>query len=69
MLFTDLSSERVVAALSKAGFRIIKQGKHIGMFDGTHHITIPHHRRINPYTLRAIIKSTGLTDERFKELI
>mgnify|MGYP001618766667 CR=1 FL=1 len=27
MLFTDLSSERVVNALSKAGFRIVNQGK------------------------------------------
>jgi hypothetical protein len=36
MLFTDLSSERVVNALSKGGFRIIKKGKHIGMSDGVH---------------------------------
>jgi len=69
MLFTDLSSERVVGALSKAGFRIIRQGKHIGMSDGIHHLTIPRHRRINPYTLRSIIKDAGLTDEEFKELI
>jgi hypothetical protein len=41
MLFTDLSSERVVNALSKAGFRIIKQVRHIGMSDGTRHLTIP----------------------------
>jgi len=36
MLFTDLSSERVVNAFSKVGFGIIKQGKHIGMSDGNH---------------------------------
>jgi predicted RNA binding protein YcfA (HicA-like mRNA interferase family) len=69
MLFTDLSSERVVNALSKAGFRTIKKGKHIGMSDGVHRVTIPRHRRINPYTLRAIIKDAGLSDEEFKELI
>ncbi len=69
MLFTDLSSERVVNAFSKAGFRIIKQGKHIGMSDGTYHLTIPHHKRINPYTLKGIIKDAGLTDEEFKRLI
>ena len=51
MLYTDLSSERIVTAFSKAGFRIIKQGKHIGMSDGVHHITIPRHKRVNPYTL------------------
>ncbi len=69
MLFTDLSSDRVVNALSKTGFRIIKQGKHIGMSDGTRHLTIPRHKRINPYTLKAIIKDAGLTEEQFKKFI
>ena len=69
MLFTDISSERVVKAFSKIGFRIIKQGKHTGMSDGTRHLTIPRHTRINPYTLRAIIRAAGLTDEEFRKLI
>jgi predicted RNA binding protein YcfA (HicA-like mRNA interferase family) len=69
MLFTDISSERIVKAFSKVGFKIIKQGKHIGMSDGARHLTIPHHKRVNPYTLKAIIKDAGLTDEKFKELI
>jgi predicted RNA binding protein YcfA (HicA-like mRNA interferase family) len=69
MLFTDLSSERVVNALSKVGFKVIKEGKHIGMSDGVHRVTIPRHRRINPYTLKGIIKDAGLSDEEFKELI
>lgn len=69
MLFTDVSSERAVNAFSKTGFRIIKQGKHIGMSDGKRRITIPRHKRINPYTLKSIIKDAGLSDEEFKELI
>lgn len=69
MLFTDLSSERVVGALSKAGFKVIRQGKHIGMSNGVRHLTIPRHKRINPYTLRGIIKDAGLSDEEFKKLI
>ena len=69
MLFTDLSSDRVVKALSKVGFRIIKQGRHVGISDGTRHLTIPRHRKINPYTLKAIIRDAGLTDEEFKTLI
>lgn len=69
MLFTDLSSERVINALLKVGFRIINEGKHIGMSDGIHRVTIPRHKRINPYTLKGIIKDAGLTDEEFKELI
>ncbi len=46
MLFTGPSSERVVNALSKIGFKVIKQGKHIGMFDSFHKLTIPKHKRI-----------------------
>ena len=69
MLFTDLSSERIVKAFSKVGFKIIKQGKHIGMSDGTRHLTIPRHNRVNPFTLKAIIRDAGLTDEKFNELI
>ena len=41
MFFTDLSSQRVVDALSKHGFKIIRQGKHIGMSDGKRFIVIP----------------------------
>jgi len=69
MLFADLSSERVVKALSKVGFRIIRQGKHIGMSDGTHYLTIPRHKRVNPYTLRGLIRDAGLTEEKFETLI
>jgi len=34
MLFTDISSERIVAAFLKISLRIVKQGKHITMSDG-----------------------------------
>ena len=69
MLFTDVSSERVVRALAKVGFRIIRQGKHMGLSDGQRRVIIPRHPRINPYTLRAIIRDVGLTDEQFKALL
>ena len=69
MLFTDLSSERVVRTFEKAGFRVIRQGKHIGMSDGRRRLTIPRHPRVNPYTLRAIIRDAGLTDDQFKALL
>lgn len=69
MLFTDVSAERAVRAFSKIGFRIITRGKHIGMSDGTRRITIPDHKRLNPYTLKAIIKDAGISDEAFKELL
>jgi len=69
VLFTDVSAERAVRAFTKAGFKIVNRGKHIGMSDGTHRITIPDHKRLNPYTLKSIIKDAGLTDEEFKGLL
>ena len=69
MLFTDVSAERAVKAFGKTGFKIVTRGKHVGMSDGTHRITIPNHKRLNPYALKAIIKDAGLTDEQFKSLL
>lgn len=70
MLFTDISSERAVRAFKKVGFFISKvSGKHIGMSDGKRKIVIPRHKRLNPYTLKGIIRDAGLTDEAFKKLL
>jgi len=68
MLFTDLSSGRAIKVFQKIGFWISRQGKHIGMTDGTRKITIPRHSKINPYTLRGIIRDAGLTDAEFKRI-
>ncbi len=71
MLFTDISSKRAIAAFKKAGFWISKgRGKkHTGMTNGVRRITIPRHARLNPYTLKGVIRSAGLTDEEFKQLL
>jgi len=71
MLFTDISSKRAVAAFTKVGFWISKSHgkKHIGMTDGTRKITIPRNSRLNPYTLKGIIRDAGLTDEEFKNFL
>lgn len=69
MLFTDLSSDRVVRALKKAGFSVVSEGKHIGMSDGTYHLTIPRHTRLNPYTVKGIVKSANMTNAQFKKLL
>ncbi len=70
MLFTDVSSERAIRAFGKAGFWIFNnRGKHAGMTDGARKIVIPRHNRLNPYTLKGIIRDAGLTDEEFKKLL
>jgi predicted RNA binding protein YcfA (HicA-like mRNA interferase family) len=58
-----------VRALEKAGFRIVRQGKHIVMSDGTRIITIPRHNPVNAFTMEGIVRDAGLTPERFRDLL
>ena len=58
-----------VRALQKAGFRIVRQGKHIVMTDGSRILTIPRHNPINAYTMGGIIRDAGLTIEEFRRLL
>lgn len=60
---------RAVRAFEKAGFAIIREGKHIVMSDGTRFITIPRHDPVNSYTMAGIVRDAGLTVERFKSLL
>ncbi|MBI4114816.1 MAG: type II toxin-antitoxin system HicA family toxin [Candidatus Niyogibacteria bacterium] len=70
MLFTDVSSYRAMNAFRKAGFWISKTGsKHTGMTNGARKIIIPRHNRLNPYTLKSIIRDAGFTDEEFKKVL
>ena len=58
-----------VRALEKAGFRIIRQGKHVVMTDGTRILTIPRHNPVNSFTMGGIVRDAGLTAEEFKKLL
>lgn len=58
-----------VRALQKAGFRIVRQGKHIVMSNGERILTIPRHNPVNAITMGGIVKDAGLTLERFRELL
>lgn len=71
MLFTDVSHDRAVRALQKADFWVMKHRgkKHTTMTNNTEKINIPRHPRLNPFTLKGIIRSAGLTDEEFKALL
>lgn len=39
--------------------------KHIFLTDGTHKVTVPHHKEIKKGTLLSIISQSGLTKEKF----
>ncbi len=58
-----------VRALEKAGFRIVRQGKHIVMSDDTRIITIPRHNPVNAFTMGGIVRDAGLTPEQFHDLL
>jgi predicted RNA binding protein YcfA (HicA-like mRNA interferase family) len=58
-----------VRALEKAGFRILRQGKHLVMSDGIHIITIPRHNPVNAFTMGGIARDAGLSVEEFKKLL
>jgi predicted RNA binding protein YcfA (HicA-like mRNA interferase family) len=58
-----------VRALQKAGFRIVRQGKHIAMTDGFHFLTIPRHNPVDAYTMGGIVRDAGLTVEEFRRLL
>jgi len=57
-----------VRALKKAGFRVVRQGKHVVMTDGVRILTIPRHNPVNAYTMGGIVRDAGLTVEEFRKL-
>ena len=58
-----------VRALEKAGFRIVRQGKHAVMSNGQRIITIPRHNPVNAFTMGGIARDAGLSVEQFRELL
>lgn len=64
-----INHQDAVRALGKAGFRIVRQGKHIVMTDGVRILTIPRHNPVNAFTMGGIVRDSGLTTEDFKKLL
>jgi predicted RNA binding protein YcfA (HicA-like mRNA interferase family) len=60
---------RAIRALEKAGFKVVRQGKHVVMTDRTHFVTVPRHNPVNAITMGGIVKDAGLTTQQFKELL
>lgn len=58
-----------IKALEKAGFHIVRQGKHTVMSDGVRILTIPRHNPVNAFTMGGIARDAGLGVEEFKKLL
>lgn len=65
----QVSHERVVRALKRAGFYILREGKHISMTDDKHIVIIPRQHVIKPGTLKQILDATEISPERFRDLL
>lgn len=64
-----VNHQDAVRALEKAGFKVIRQGKHIIMSDGTRQVTIPRHNPIKAFTMGGIVQDAGLTVEEFRKYL
>lgn len=64
-----INHPEAIRAFTKAGFWILRQGKHISMTNGQRIIIIPRANPINAFTMAGIIKDAGLTIEAFKALL
>ena len=58
-----------IRALGKAGFRVVRQGKHTIMTDGQRILTVPRHNPVNAFTLGGIVRDAGLTIDQFRALL
>ena len=64
-----LGQKDAVRGLQKAGFVIIRQGKHIIMSNGVRTVTIPRHASINAFTMGKIASDAGYTPKGFRDLL
>jgi predicted RNA binding protein YcfA (HicA-like mRNA interferase family) len=67
----NLSGREVVRAFAKDGWQIARQrGSHMILVKDGHPATlsVPDHKEVAKGTLRSLIRSSGLTVERFMEL-
>ena len=64
-----LGQKDAVRGLEKAGFVVIRQGKHIIMSNGARTVTVPRHNIINAYTMGQIAREAGCTPEEFRRLL
>jgi predicted RNA binding protein YcfA (HicA-like mRNA interferase family) len=68
----DAPRERVIKALERLGFHLVREGNHIAMVrenpDGTRTpLTMPNHRRIKGSTLRTILTQARIPREAFMD--
>ena len=64
-----VNHQDAVRALEKAGFQVIREGKHIVMSNGTRQVTVPRNKPIKAFTMGGIVQDAGLSTEEFRKLL
>ena len=64
-----ISHAQAIRALRKAGFEVVREGKHTVMSGGGRILTIPRHNPINAFTMGGIAKDAGLAPDQFRQLL
>lgn len=67
--FPGVNHQNAIRALEKAGFQVVREGKHTVMSDGSRRLTIPRHNPVNSITMGNIIRDAGLTNDEFRRLL
>ena len=65
----EVNHLHAIRALEKAGFRVVREGKHTVMSDGERILTIPRHNPVNAFTMGGIVRDAGLTPDEFRKLL
>ena len=64
-----IAHKAAIRALEKAGWRVVREGKHTIMAKGTEVIPIPRHNPINAFTMGQIAHAAGFTSDQFRKLL
>jgi predicted RNA binding protein YcfA (HicA-like mRNA interferase family) len=67
--FAGVPHLKAIRAFEKAGFKVIRQSKHVVMSNGARILTIPRGNPVNAYTLGEAIRVAGLTIEQYRKLL
>jgi predicted RNA binding protein YcfA (HicA-like mRNA interferase family) len=67
--FPGVNHLNAIQALEKAGFRVVRQGKHVVTSDSVRILTVPRHNPVNAYTMGRIVHLASLSDAAFAKLM
>ncbi len=64
-----VNHQSAIRAFRKAGFRVVRQGKHIILAKEGLMLSVPRGNPIDAVTMGGIIADAGMTIEQFKKLL